>query len=147
MHRFGQMRVTVLALIFSALSVIFLDAVGVAIGDVEVALRSKNGAANRADTAPRMLFRWDERSRQEPCGVASAERRGVGHRLSWLPVRRSRTVVAPDDIGVLAGNVEVIVQTEGDIEGMIKPRIGVMLLDVDLAEGMLSISSGNAAKP
>src|SRR5215204_7779728 len=61
------------------------------------------------------------------------------HRLPRLPAVRLWTVIAADDVGVLAGHVEMAIRAERDVEGVGQTRVRLVLLGKDLSEGVLPL--------
>src|SRR5829696_8672759 len=112
------MPVAVLPSEFTAAAVVPLDAVRVAIRDVEIPVRTEDGAPHRVQTKVGVLLRWDKRAGEQMLGIRVLQRLRMRHRRPRLPVGPMRTVIPADDVRVLAGDVEMRVRPEGYVEGV-----------------------------
>src|SRR5829696_1985393 len=130
------MPVAVLPSELTAAAVVPLDAVRVAIRDVEISVRVEDGAPHRVQTTVGVLLRWDERAGEEMLRIRVLKRLRMRHRRPRFPLGFMRTVIPADNVRVLAGDVEMRVRSEGNVEGVSQTGIGSVPLAVYLAEGM-----------
>src|SRR5215213_7092995 len=136
------MPMAILPLEFTTATVVPLDAVRIAIRDVEIPVRTEDRASHGVKPAGSVFVRRDERAGKEMLRIRVLERLRMRHGRPRFSLGRLRTVIPTDDVSVLAGNVEMRVRSEGDVEGVIQTRIGLVPLRVDLADGMFTVGSG-----